>query len=420
MRASTLWLVASVAGNILLTGLWLRHRAAAHVVPERAALTQESWGRPIAGDAAPVDATPLPFRRGSTSWLDLATEDLKELVRRLRGVQCPEGTIRDLVLAEVNRRYQARTAALWPMYYQPAPFWQTRRIDPSESKRNLERLRQEQALRKEKSALLLDLLGVDPEQERRKEEGLDEPMDWMEQRVAFLPESKRAPALEFLERFEEKMQEFYFRNQGMWDALSRAEQRELEAAKLRGLAEVLSPGDLREYELRQSQLASQLSHDLRSASVTRAEYEAIFEIRKRYGDAIYNYGDIESKQGLQKVEATKAAMNAELATALGPARFKEYARSQDYSYQELDRLVRRAELPSDTPAKVYDSKELAEQAAKQLQDNTTLTAEQRQTALRQIQDETQMAVRTVLGEAAFKRYLTRGGGWWLNRIAPGQ
>jgi hypothetical protein len=51
------------------------------------------------------------------------------------------------------------------------PFWETTKQDPAEQKKNRERMRQERALREEKSALLVDLLGVDPEKERRKADG---------------------------------------------------------------------------------------------------------------------------------------------------------------------------------------------------------------------------------------------------------
>jgi hypothetical protein len=421
MKTFTLLIAVSLTANILLAGWWIKRRS---VGPEVAIIvakpTQAAANAPTLAEASPAASavvTETPAQSAPASWKDIQTDDLKEMIRRLRAVGCPEDTIQDLILAEVNRRYQSRTRELWPERYKAQPFWQVQKRDPAENRRNRETWRKERELQKEKSALLVELLGVDPEKERRKEEGFDEPMHWMDSRVAFLPEAKREAALKYLEEFEDKMQDFYARNQGMWDAQSRVEQKQLEAEKLQGLAQFLTPQELREYELRQSQTANQLSHDLRTLSVTRDQYEAIFDIRKKYGDSIYNYGDIETKEARQKVEDNKTAMKAELATTLGPVMAKEFERSQDHSYQQLTRLAQRTDLPADTATKVYDYKEAAEQSVKQLQSDTSLTPEQRQTALQQIRVETETTVKTTLGDKNYKRYL-REGGWWLNNIAP--
>jgi hypothetical protein len=203
----------------------------------------------------------------------------------------------------------------------------------------------------------------------------------------------------------------------MYDSQYRAELRQLEAERLQGLAQFLTPEELREYELRQTQLANQLSHDLRGLTLTRDQYEAIYDIRKKYGDSIFNYGDVESKDARDKVQETQKALKGEIAAALGPAMGKEYERAQDYSYQELARLAKRSDLPADTAARVYEVKEAAEASVKQIQGNQDLTPEKRQEALRQIQAETENTVKTTLGEDNFKKY-KRQGGWWINNLAP--
>src|SRR5205823_9548079 len=45
-------------------------------------------------------------------WQSLASPDLRQYVANLRAVQCPEETIRDILLAEVNRQYGSRERAL--------------------------------------------------------------------------------------------------------------------------------------------------------------------------------------------------------------------------------------------------------------------------------------------------------------------
>ena len=423
-----IWLIAiSVTANVLLAGLWLK--SARPTAPP----TANSDPSPVVSNAGKFDSTdhspgqdssinkePATILSASTAtWKDLQSDDLKEFIHRLRTAGCPEETIQDLILAEVNRRYAARTRALWPERFEQKPFWQVqkRNPDPVEQKKNRENYRQEREWQKEKSALLVELLGVDPEKQRRLEEGLDEPMHWQDRQLAFLPESKREAVSKYLDDFSEQEQDMHARNRGLWDSESRTEQRVLEAAKMAGLALLLTPSELREYELRQSQTASQLSHDLRNLSINRDQYEAIFDIRKKYGDSIYNYGDLEGKEARQKVEDNQKAMKAELAAALGPSLVKEYERSQDYSYQQLVRLAQRNDLPADTAGKVYDYKQAAETSVKQLREDKNLTTEQRQELQQKIRAETEQTLKQTLGEKSYKRYLNDGG-WWINNIAP--
>lgn len=81
-------------------------------------------------------------------------------------------------------------------------------------------------------------------------------------------------------------------------------------------------------------------------------------------------------------------------------------------------LATRSELPADTASKIYDLKNAAEQNVKQLQQNTELTAELRQSALDQLKQETEKTVKATLGEENYGKYLTRGGYWIMNLSRP--
>jgi len=415
-----LCIILSLTANLVLAGWWVKQRPAGGAggsQQESSGVTTPGGGTRLLSEPGQTPGTVTARDANPASWKDLETDDLKDLIRRLRAVGCPEETVQDIILAEVNRRYASRVAQIWPDRLAVKPFWETTKQDPAEQKKNRDRMRQQRVLQDEKSALLVDLLGVDPEKERRKAEGGEEWQDWSQRRVDFLPPAKREAASKYLDEFEDKMQDFYARNRGMYDSQYRAELRQLEAERLQGLAQFLTPEELREYELRQTQLANQLSHDLRGLTLTRDQYEAIYDIRKKYGDSIFNYGDVESKDARDKVQETQKALKGEIAAALGPAMGKEYERAQDYSYQELARLAKRSDLPADTAARVYEVKEAAEASVKQIQGNQDLTPEKRQEALRQIQAETENTVKTTLGEDNFKKY-KRQGGWWINNLAP--
>ena len=431
MKPLRILIIVSIAANIALAGWWFKSRNAAPNPDSTAAESSQSAGKfsgrfgkgSATGDAAAVVNSSEAGATGTiTTWLDIQSADLKQLVRRLREAGCPDETVKDIVVAEVNRIFAARSRELWPERYEDnTKFWKTQnnRYNSDAQKKQREQWRKDRELQKEKSALLVELLGVDPEKQQRIEDGYEEMYNWYEQQVAFLPESKREAAQKILDDFQDKQQEMYAANTGIHDAQSRAGQRHVEADKLTALAQILSPAELRDFDLRQSQTASQLSHDPRSVSVSREEYEAIFDIRKKYGDSIYNYGDIEGKEARKQVEENMKTMKAELATALGADKFKEYERGTDHYYQQLQRLAKKNDLPTNTAGKVFDYKSTAEDTVKKLRDNKDMTNEQRQAALQQIRTETEATLKQTLGDKAYKSYL-KNGGWWINNISPKQ
>ncbi len=410
----------SLAANIILAG-WLLHANR-----DSALGANETESYPSSATTAIAASTESAEAKAPNdlqiSWRDLQAKDLKEFIRRLRAVNCPEATIEDLILAEVNRRYGARQRTLWPDDSRRNDYWKPykRLFDAAENKKNRERSRQMRDLQKEKSGLLVELFGVDVEKQRRNEEGIDnDDWGWNPMRnLSFLPEAKRDVVQKYLDDFQDKEQEFYASVQGGWDADARAKQKQLEQEKLAGLAQFLTPDEVREYKLRNSQTATQITSDLHGVDLSRQQYEAMFDIREKYGDSIYNWADAgNNADTIKQIEQNKKDMQAEIAGALGTEKAQELERAQDYNYQQLASLAKRNDLPSDTATKIYDFKGESEKAAQALRTNPDLTPEQRQAALAEIRTETEQAVKTALGDKLYKRYLNDGG-WWLNNIAP--
>ena len=418
MRISFI-IILSLAANVILAMLLFQghENSLSKIDREKTVAAVAAGANSSAGNAENSVAA-----GSQASWQDLQTDDLKEFIRRLRAVNCPEGTIEDLIIAAVDRLYAPKMRALWPDNSQQNDYWKPfkRTFNPAEQKKSRARMHQQQTLQKEKSALLVELFGFDVEKQRLKEEGIDaDATGWNPNgNLSFLPEAKRDAVQKFLDDFQDKEQEFYASVQGSWDADARAKQKELEKEKFAGLAQILTPDELREYELRNSQLASQLSSDIHNVDLTRAQYEALYDIRDKYGDSVINWGDAgNDADAIKQIEQNKKDMQAEIAGALGADTAQELERAQDYSYQQLAHLAVRNDLPADTASKIYDVKQAAEQAAQDLQANTDLTPEQRQAALAQIGSATEQSVKSALGDKLYQRYRNNGG-WWLNNLAP--
>ncbi|MDR3460592.1 MAG: hypothetical protein P4N60_24445 [Verrucomicrobiae bacterium] len=426
MRISVLILV-SLAVNVMLAAVFFhQHSATTGAAGDgnsTAAATTGAAAAAADNAGGQADGT-MATLAGKFSWRDLPAQELKEYIRKLRAVNCPEVTVQDLIIAEVNRRFAARINAPFqdPDVAGQNDYWKPfqRKQDPEKAKKNRALFKARSAAEKEKTALIVELFGFDVQKQRLKEEGYDPDNNWNYATgdLAYLPEAKRGPVEKYLEDFQDKMQEFYTRVAGGWDADARAEQKKLEAEKLAGLAQFLTPQEVREYELRNSQIAQQISSDLHGVDLTREQYEALYDIQKKYGDSIYNYGDSgNTPEQRQQVEQNKKDMAAELATALGPDKQTELERAQDYQYQQLKSLARHNDLPVDTANKIYDFKQTAEKAVETLKANQDLTVEQRQAAAADIRAETEKSVQAALGDKLFQRY-KKNGGWWINNLAP--
>ena len=431
MRISV-FIIVSLAVNLMLAAMWFHKSHGAAVNPDATA-TENSAGSATASATARTTAENISGAAGENSivtgagkfsWRDLTATDLKEYLRKLRAASCPEPTAQDLILAEVNRRFAAKTRAFFnsPEMADQNLFWKPyqRQRDPEQAKKNQERYKVYESAQKEKTALIVELFGFDVEKQRMKEEGYDPDNNWnyVTGELSFLPESKREAVSKYLEGANEKAQELYASFSGGWDADTRAKQKQLEAGKIAGLAQFLTPAEVREYELRNSQAAQQIASDLRGVDLTREQYEALFDLHKKYGDSVYNYGDANNDEAARgKIEQNQKDLKAEVAAALGEQKFAELDRAQDYQFQQLKGLAKRNDLPADTAPKIYDFKQAAEKAVEALKANQDLTAEARQLALTQIRTETEQSIQAALGDKLFKRYQGNGG-WWINQLGP--
>jgi hypothetical protein len=59
------------------------------------------------------------------SWRSIESADYKEYIANLRAIECPEQTIRDIIIADVNKLYGPREAPFKALQNYPLP-WETR------------------------------------------------------------------------------------------------------------------------------------------------------------------------------------------------------------------------------------------------------------------------------------------------------
>lgn len=419
MKAIPFVIALSLLANAALAFKWWQSRPSTPAAEAPAAAPgnqppgQAAAAKPRRGEPplAPVAAPATPALPAKPTWAQLfSATDLKGSIQRLRAVGCPEETIQDLVSAEVTRRFAERSQAIWRRTDEDK-YWVA--TNQEEMMAGSERSKQYAALEKERVALLTDLLGFDPQKRQREESGIP---DYRDRQLGFLPAEKREAVQRYLEEFQAKENDHHRRNRGLYDAQERAERKELQAEKERGLAALLSPEEFRQWELRSSQMASQLQSEITTMSLTQSQYEALFEARKKTGDSLYLWADQSNDpEARARSEQAKKQLEADVKAALGPDLAKEFELSRNYDYRQLFQMAKAENLPADTARKVYGYKEQAEAKAREVRALRDLPREQQQQTLAALRAETENAMKATLGEQLYERYKPRA--YWLNSIS---
>ena len=388
--------IALLAGSLVLNlalGIFaLTGRA--RVADELAAATAAKSARAATrSDALSVDPQ---------TWAKLQTDDLPSLVARLREAGFPKEVIRAMLSGLINEQFAARRRALDPAGAGRA-YWKDQPPDP---KLELARFQ----LYSEQEKILRALLGPDARS--------TDPLALARDRSRFgdlTPEKMDAAQL-IVSEFERKRGEFYYKNGSMTSADLAPLEREQRAA----LAAVLSPTELEEYDLRNSNTGRSLRSELSAFNATEDEFRAIFKLRQPFDERFASFGGgfLSQEQMQQRTEAQKQ-MLAQLRSFLTPERAVEYERATDYNFRQTSQLVARLELPPQTTVSLWNTqKEFEKRRGELYGAGVALTAEERTRQLTVLQQEAIAKVTPLLGTASRVETYRQYGGTWISNLVP--
>ncbi len=407
LLAGTNLLTLAVAAYLLNT----RTSPAAAIAPSQPASPQAS-GTPSAAKERKVVVTQTVTNQLAQKfdWRIVESADYKQYIANLRSIGCP------IIVADVNKLFEARKKEL-SAGGKKFEFWKTG--DPfSAFMRDPERIEKQQALAKEKRALLTDLLGSAPEEKLDPIAMMTGGVNPFETMLDFLPADKQSQVMQAYMKMQEKM----MKEMGGGGGFDQEDIKKVQKMRKEAESEMLkflTPAEKEEFDLRMSDTAMQMRHSLAGFEPTEQEFRDIFKLKKKFDDEFGPYGGMPGEEQAERNKRAVAQrdLDDQLKSTLGDARASEYKRAQDYDYQQLHRISQRNQLPKETAVKVYDMKQAAlDQAAKVNQDKS-LTPQQRTETLRAIRTETERTVSASLGEKGFKSYQQQGG-WWMRNISP--
>ena len=369
---------------------------------------------PVRKVPANVGQRTITVRTNTLDWRTVESGDYKEYIANLRSIGCPEETIRDIIIADVNKLFEDRKKAL----RKPAEqfkFWETgnkgmqRMLGGAYDE---EAIKQKQTLAAEKRALIKELLGIEIEEKPN----LIAALNPFEELLSFLPPGKQTRLMEIMQQFQAKQMKSL--GNGQPDEtdmkLMQKAQKEMEAE----IAGMLTPQEFDDYQLRLSQTAMMMRMQLDGFSPTEQEFRDVFKLQKAFDDEFSPLGMSQDKETQAKRQAAQKELDDKLKATLGDQRFADLQREKDYTYKAIAKVAERQGLPKEAGVKVFDMKKVAEDQANRVRQDKSLSAVQRTTMLQAIRSETERGITETLGKTGLDSYKNGNTAWWLNNLSP--
>lgn len=348
-------------------------------------------------------------------WREVEAADYKEYIRKLRGIGCPEATIRDIIIADIDKLFEPRLAVLRdPPTYRPEKYWMNYYSGPS--KRDPAKVAQEKAIREEREALIKELLGVEEKDMRMAYSSFDDSAKTL---YAYLPEDVREKIKELDKKFSEARSKIYAEAGGYIDSETQKELADVRKKMMEDMKAFMTPEQIFEYDIRTSDTARNMKWELQGFDPTEEEFRTIFAARKLQEESRYPSvpGERPTQEQLKAYSDARKQAQDELKATLGEDRYKEMEVARDYGYRQLVAAGPHMGFDKSAAIKVFDLKADAEKAANELRRNNDLTSEQKAQALQEIRAAAEAAVSKEIGDRGLKYYRSHGG-YWFNNIAP--
>jgi LysM repeat protein len=390
MRRRSL-LLLSAGLNVVLAAGWYWSRPAAE--PARALRTYDT--NPLAATPERLRVVPV-YRKQFFLWPQLESTNYDTYIRNLRAIDCPEPTIRDIIVADVNAAFRRRNlevpAGLTAQWWQADGFT------------NLEAAisQQRDQLDKERRTLLDRLLGPGWENSNGTrtagELQFDGPV------LGAVSDSARQSVRAIIDQQQATIESLYANGK----PVSAADLVQVERNTFAALAGVLTPTQLEEFALRYSQNAGDLRNrlaDLKYFNVTPDEFRNLFRATDAVNYQLRALGDREDAASQQQQQALRQQLEAAIQTALGPQRYAEYTRLQDPDYQAALDQARAAGGGSNMLSTLYAINQAVTAEQARIDANTNLSdlqkqIEQKKVELAQLQAQSQAAGETVAADNA--------------------
>jgi LysM repeat protein len=337
----------------------------------------------VSAEAAPLVKTNFVVRRQFFSWDEVESPDYPTYIANLREIGCPEQTIRDIIIADVNALYARRLAT---ELVTPDQQWWRSEPDSNVVRIAAEKLR---AMDDERVALLTRLLGTNWEsgdlvslpRPSRPGVALDGPV------LGVLPADVKQTVEDISARSHDRLQAYLETQRQQGKNADSAELARFRQQTRNELAAVLTPPQLEEYLLRYSQNASDLRTQLgqlKYFNATPDEFRAIFRATDGLEEQLQLLSGSIDPNSVSQRQALQRQIDNATKLALGSDRYEQYTLLHDPAYRNAVATAQQAGTP-EAASTIYQINLATAQQQATIRSNTNLSPEQLAIELKRIE-----------------------------------
>jgi hypothetical protein len=340
-----------------------------------------------ASDAARPFKTNVVVRRQGFTWNEIESTDFTAYIANLRRIGCPEKTIRDIIVAEVNDLFAERMAREINL---PEQKWWLPEPDMDALESGMDHIR---TLEQEKAMLLTQLLGAGWDAQRTMAGGNAIRFDGVVL-SKLSPEAKSA-----VERIENDLR----RTRAEAEERARREGRTADPAELgqlrlearRQLASILNPEQLEEYLLRYSQTADQMREELRGYGAEPDEFRRIFRARDAFEQQIAALNPSDPGTAARRAEFERLR-DESIRQAIGSDRFGFYQLSQSPLFRQAQEQAEQTGAPPEKVLPIFRINQAVQEEIARIQSDRTISEDQRRVALAMVQQQQRNSIDRIM------------------------
>jgi hypothetical protein len=347
--------------------------------------------------------TNVVVRRQFFSWQELESSDYPTYIANLRGIGCPESTIRDIIVADVNLLYSRRRAAEVPtgseQWWRSEPDMDLLQAAADKSR----------TLDEERRALLARLLGSNWETGSETLSLPDTSITFSGVQLGELSTEAKQAVRDIETRSRDRREAYAAARQGQGLPSDPAELARIRQQTRDELAKVLTPAQLEEYLLRYSNNATQLREVMRGFHASPEEFRGVFRATDTLDLQIEALAGASDPAAVKRREELEGQREAAIKEALKPERYAYYKLNQDPAFQSSRETAEQIGATPESVLPLYQINQETEKERQRIMRDPGLTPEQQTESLATVYQNQLDTLRKILGEEAFKRYQAATG-----------
>ena len=348
-------------------------------------------------------------------WAAIESKEYPAYVANLRAVGCPEKTVRDIILPEIEELYALKRAELST----ELQFWVS---GAARAEANRERYRRLTELNAEQTALIKQVLGLDWETGSKSVTRGQE----FEYMIAYLLTTTLSPAqaklvMSRIDAYEAQQRQLHQEARGVLTPEDKVKLRELVTEFRKEISKLMSAQEFEEFNLKaaaieQLQLAERLSEV--GLTLSPNEFREIVRLQSAgsdmFGGLFQTDLEDDDENPLAKIQRQKEA-ETEIRTLLGESRYAQFQEVADDSLRYSLQFAKARDLPTSVGRALYEVQQAAQEEARTIKYDESLSPTQRRHALQAVREQTESVLSETLGEELLKTY-RNGNGSWLKTL----